>query len=159
MAKNFFECNGICILNFDRKNYLKPVKGKLYQYQYKDIDEDTIKFYYFQSLENNKNWVFLTNKKFECVYGAQIVDYRNPIDDYDTPLVLLVLSECALLKSQSDKKEENYFIFYRGQLKNVSKNLLIYEDIIPCDLSCVEVKPKKIFEGLEQKMIDLFNEV
>jgi hypothetical protein len=134
---------------------MKPVQGRLYQY--KDIDTDTVKFYYyFPVAENNDNWIFLTNKKFECVYGVEMVEYRDPIDDYDTPLALYVLSDCAVLKS--DKNDENYFIFYKGQLKNVSKNILLYYDIIPCRLTAFEVKPKKIFKDLEGKLIDVFNE-
>jgi hypothetical protein len=150
--EKIFEANGICVLNFDRIHYMTPVKGQLYLYRF----DANIKFYYFKENKNVDSWILLTNTNFKPVYGVKLLEYKQPLDEYDTGVSLFILSQFALVKKVNEKGEEKYYIFYDGKFQEISKNILFYKNIFPSKKFKVkEIKPPVLPSCLQDKIKDL----
>jgi hypothetical protein len=93
----------------------------------------------------------------EPLYGCKLVDFRNPKNDYDTPVYLVYLSDIALLKHGRDYTE-CFWSFKEGELKEIQKEWLLYYNLIPgISERGTVVEPPQLSDDIKEKLLTLLD--
>jgi hypothetical protein len=149
--KKYFRKNGLVVLDFDRCNDISQGRLKVCHAQ------EGLKFYRIIPTQENY-WVHIAYDYVEPLYGCKVVDFRNPKNDYDTPVYLVYLSDIALLKCGRDYTE-HFWGFKEGELKEIQKEWLMYYNLIPGGVSEREmvIEPPQIPEDVREILLTLLD--
>jgi hypothetical protein len=149
--KKYFRKNGLVVLGFDRCNDISQGRLEVCHTQ------EGLKFYRIIPNTQENYWVHIAYDYVEPLYGCKVVDFRNPKNDYDTPVYLVYLSDIALLKCGRDYTE-HFWGFKEGELKEIQKEWLIYYNLIPgISERGTVVEPPQLSDDIKEKLLTLID--
>jgi hypothetical protein len=150
--KKYFRKNGLVVLGFDKCNDISQGMLEICHTQ------EGLKFYRIIPNTQEKYWIHIAYDYVEPLYGCKVVDFRNPKNDYDTPVYLVYLSDIALLKHGRDYTE-CFWSFKEGELKEIQKEWLMYYNLIPSGTKReIVVQPLQTPEDVREKLLTILNE-